>query len=237
MAHEIIHLISSPRTISTAIMYAFAQHSEVIVLDEPFYGIYLQDHGHNHPGRQKIMGAMPTAIPEVMKKITLLACENRVFIKNMASHCFALDLTFTANYKHLFLIRNPRQIIRSFSAVVQKPTQLDIGIKAQVDLFQQLKNEDYAPLVLESTELTSAPDKLLRKLCAKLELEFEESMLQWPVGPKSCDGVWANDWYGALHKTTKFIHTTEKEISIPKHLSSIHEEAQYYYQQLLSYAL
>lgn len=232
-----MHLISSPRTISTAIMYAFAQHSEVTVLDEPFYGIYLQDHGHDHPGQQKIIRAMPSTIPEVTEKIRLLASDHRVFIKNMASHSSALDLTFTADYKHILLIRNPMQIIRSFSVVVQKPTQLDIGIKAQFDLFQQFKNEGNAPLVLESTELTSAPEKLLRKLCAKLDLDFEESMVHWPLGPKSYDGVWANYWYGALHKTTRFIHKTEKEISIPKHLSSIHEEAQYYYQQLLPYAL
>lgn len=237
MAHEIIHLISSPRTISTAIMYAFAQHSEVTVLDEPFYGIYLQDHGHDHPGRERIMRSMPSTISAVREKIRLLTNDGRVFIKNMASHCSALDLDFTTDYQHIFLIRNPSQIIASFSAVVQNPTHLDIGIKAQFDLFQRFASKGHAPLVLESTKLTSAPKKVLTELCAKLDLDFQESMLQWSTGSKHYDGVWAVDWYDTLHKTSHFMHKPEKEISIPKHLSSIHGQAQSYYEQLLPYAL
>ncbi|MGI9593943.1 MAG: hypothetical protein ACR2MH_05040, partial [Patiriisocius sp.] len=32
-----INLISGPRNVSTALMYSFAQHKTVAVLDEPFY--------------------------------------------------------------------------------------------------------------------------------------------------------------------------------------------------------
>ena len=40
---KIIHAISGPRNISTAIMYSFAQRPGCSVFDEPLYGIYLKD--------------------------------------------------------------------------------------------------------------------------------------------------------------------------------------------------
>jgi hypothetical protein len=29
-------------------------------------------------------------------------------------------------------------------------------------------------------------------------------MLTWPPGPKPFDGVWADHWYGAVHRSTGF---------------------------------
>ena len=39
---KVICLWASPRNISTALMYSFAQRSDVKVLDEPFYAHYLK---------------------------------------------------------------------------------------------------------------------------------------------------------------------------------------------------
>ena len=44
---KIIHAISGPRNISTAIMYSFAQRPGCSVFDEPLYGIYLKDGRNN----------------------------------------------------------------------------------------------------------------------------------------------------------------------------------------------
>ena len=38
-----ICLWSGPRNISTALMYSFAQRSDTIVYDEPFYAYYLKN--------------------------------------------------------------------------------------------------------------------------------------------------------------------------------------------------
>ncbi|NND05627.1 MAG: hypothetical protein HKN87_04535 [Saprospiraceae bacterium] len=234
---KIIHLLSSPRTISTAIMYAFAQHRSVQVLDEPFYGIYLQNHGHNHPGRNEIRRRMPTTIVEVQERIINLAADGHVFIKNMASHCSALGLSFPADYQHIFLIRNPAQIILSFDKVVDNPTHEDIGIKAQYKLFTQYHSAKNLPLVLESTRVAAAPKEQLEKLCNKLSIDFEETMLSWPKGPKAYDGIWSKYWYKAVHSTTRFLSRPEVDITLPKNLRKIHEEAQFYYQQLLAHTL
>ncbi|CAF5023950.1 unnamed protein product, partial [Rotaria sp. Silwood1] len=38
----IIYLISGPRNCSTALMYSFNQHPDTVVIDEPFYGLWLK---------------------------------------------------------------------------------------------------------------------------------------------------------------------------------------------------
>ena len=56
---QIIHAISGPRNISTAVMYSFAQRPGCAVFDEPMYGKYLQKKGLNHPGRLEILDKWP----------------------------------------------------------------------------------------------------------------------------------------------------------------------------------
>ena len=58
---KIINLISGPRNVSTALMYSFAQHKTVAVLDEPFYGYYLANANLKveHPGTKEILNTLP----------------------------------------------------------------------------------------------------------------------------------------------------------------------------------
>ena len=48
---KIIHAISGPRNISTALMYSFAQRPGCAVFDEPMYGVYLKKLDPDHPGK------------------------------------------------------------------------------------------------------------------------------------------------------------------------------------------
>jgi ABC-type nitrate/sulfonate/bicarbonate transport system ATPase subunit len=50
-----IHLISGPRNISTALMYSFAQRSDTLVSDEPFYALYLSTVQVDHPGKAEVL--------------------------------------------------------------------------------------------------------------------------------------------------------------------------------------
>ena len=50
-----ICLWSSPRNVSTALMYSFAQRSDTTVFDEPLYAHYLKESGVIHPGREEVL--------------------------------------------------------------------------------------------------------------------------------------------------------------------------------------
>ncbi|MCB0689154.1 MAG: hypothetical protein KDC53_21600, partial [Saprospiraceae bacterium] len=65
----IINLVSCPRTISTALMYSFAQRSDMSVLDEPFYGVYLEKTEFDHPGKNEIKKSLPLEEDAVLNQI------------------------------------------------------------------------------------------------------------------------------------------------------------------------
>jgi hypothetical protein len=81
-----INLISGPRNISTALMYSFAQRKDTLVLDEPFYAVYLSKTGVSHPGREDVLQSQSTDENEVMKSIFTPFSTPILFIKNMAHH-------------------------------------------------------------------------------------------------------------------------------------------------------
>ena len=60
-----INLISGPRNISTALMYSFAQRADTTVVDEPFYGFYLDQTKIPHPGREEVLRSQPLSEAEV----------------------------------------------------------------------------------------------------------------------------------------------------------------------------
>ncbi|MDP9438778.1 MAG: sulfotransferase family protein, partial [Actinomycetota bacterium] len=51
---------SGPRNVSTALMYAFRQRPDTLVVDEPLYGHYLKVTQAPHPGDDEVLAAMDT---------------------------------------------------------------------------------------------------------------------------------------------------------------------------------
>ena len=52
---------SGPRNSSTAMMRAFENRPDAVVVDEPLYAFYLDSTGISHPGRDEILRSMPTS--------------------------------------------------------------------------------------------------------------------------------------------------------------------------------
>ncbi len=228
----IIHLISSPRTISTALMYSFAQRADTVVWDEPFYGIYLTHTGFDHPGRDEIIKHMPDSTDHVLNRIAELGKTSHVFIKNIASHFKVLDPGICVNHQNVLLIRDPKRIVISFDKVIHAPTQQDIGIQRQFELYEHLSQLGKPPLVVDSTQIALYPSQQLQSLCDNLGLEFDQKMLSWPAGPKTYDGIWAPYWYSSVQKSTGFHASSNHDPEVPPHLDDLYQEALTYYQFL-----
>ena len=104
----IIHLISSPRNVSTALMYSFAQRPDTMVLDEPFYASYLKHSGSSHPGAAQIIDHYDTDPGKIIQNIQRQDKPGGVlFIKNMAHHLTDTDLKFMKGITNIFFIRDP----------------------------------------------------------------------------------------------------------------------------------
>lgn len=199
-----IHLLSSPRNVSTALMYSFAQRGDMSVIDEPYYALYLKESGAEHPGRERILNAMPTDVEGVTHSIEQAQTNEHIFIKGMAHHLAMVDLSRIEDDRFILFIRDPKKLIASFSKVISKPTMADIGIERQCSLFKQLKEAGKPVVVFDSDDLLSNPENALRQLCKQLSISFDKAMLSWEKGPLKEDGVWAEYWYKNVHNSTKF---------------------------------
>lgn len=233
----IINLISGPRNISTALMYSFAQRSDTKVSDEPFYAHYLKRTKLNHPGHDEILQSMSADAEDIYENISNHEKENEiVFLKNMAHHHIGLDWTYLIDMKNVFLIRDPKQLIASFTQVIAEPTLQDIGLKEEAELLTFVKQHGkYPPVVIDANDILPDPAKGLEMLCSKLSIPFEQEMLKWEKGPIPEDGAWAKYWYKNVHNSTGFAKQKTSERSLPEHCEPLYESAMPYYETLKSY--
>jgi len=233
-----ICLWSSPRNLSTALMYSFAQREDAIAVDEPLYAHYLGITNADHPGKEEILQTQDQEGAKVITQITEGKYEKPiVFFKQMTHHLVALDMSFLNRTLNIIYIRDPRQIISSYAQVRKEVIMEDIGIAAQWQLYQTLQKNHYSCIVLDSGELLKNPGKVLHELCESLEIPFDPAMLHWPAGPKKEDGVWAKYWYDNVHQSTGFEKQPTSNRPLPEYLDTLYQESKEYYDLLFPYSI
>ena len=211
-----IAMLSGPRNISTTIMRSFESRADTNVKDEPFYACYLTKSGAKHPLREQILFSQATEWSEVSQSLQapLPAGIQYSFEKHIAFHfTFAPALDWLDGARVFHLIRNPVEMIASYKNKLDDVEPIIDSYKIQ----RKLCEESPAPIV-DATDILRAPEKMLRKLCASLQIEFSDAMLSWPVGPRESDGVWAPHWYDAVLASTGFKPYQEKEIKLSREL-------------------
>ena len=233
-----IHLISTPRNVSTALMYSFAQRPDTVVVDEPLYAHYLVETGIDHPGREEVLQSQENDPQKVLKNVIFGTYDKEVlFLKNMAKHLVNLDVQFLNDLTNIIFIRNPKQILASFAKVQEKPTLQEIGTIKQLELFEQLKKSGNQPIILDSGALLNNPKVVLSKVCEAAGIPFYEAMLSWEAGPRPEDGVWAPYWYKNVHQTTGFKVQKTSSRELPEYLKPMYQGLKPYYDQLAAYAI
>ena len=234
-----ICLWSGPRNVSTALMYSFAQHDEVKVVDEPLYGHYLRVSGALHPGRDKVLQTVNCDGDTVMRDLLAEQGEmgnTRLFMKHMAHHLVDLDLDFLRRTQNILLVRNPREMLPSLTIQLPDADLGDTGLQQQWDLYMSLDAAGQTPTVLDSRELLMNPEKVLRQLCQRIDLSFTAPMLHWEAGPRPEDGIWAPHWYHTVHQSTGFAPYRAKS-GFPKKLHALLDECKPWYEQLFAHAI
>ena len=202
-----IMLWSSPRNISTALMYSFAQRSDTKVVDEPFYAYYLTQVNNkvDHPGKREIINSQSSSFKDIVNEIEMFMDKDILFVKNMTHHLANTNFNFSKNWFHVILTRRPQSAYISFKKVINNPTVLDLGYKEQYAIALKLKKKKIPFYILSSEELLNSPKRELENLCDYLKINFDNNMLSWDRGGIKEDGVWAKYWYENVHKSQGFI--------------------------------
>lgn len=228
-----INLWSSPRNVSTAFMYSFAQRADTTVLDEPLYAHFLRETGTEHPGREETLASMEQDGAKVVAETLLGEFPTPVvFFKQMTHHLVKVEWDFMKDMKNIVFIRNPDRILASYTKVIEQPQMRDIGMRQQWELLQYLKENDCHYVILDSKDLLTHPSVTLEKLCKSLDIPYDASMLTWQKGARPEDGVWAKYWYHNVHNSTGFKPYIEKEVILPASLYELADECQKYYGML-----
>lgn len=234
-----ICLWSGPRNVSTALMYSFAQRTDIRVVDEPLYGHYLRISGADHPGRAEIRAAMDCDGDRVMRNLIQEQADHpatRLFMKHMAHHLIELDLAFLQTTENIFLIRDPREMLPSLTIQLPHASLADTGLKRQWELYSELAEAGRPAAILDSRELLLDPAGVLQSLCQHLQLHFDAGMLRWNAGAREEDGVWAPHWYHAVHRSTGFAPYVAKA-DFPAHLQTLLDECRPWYEKLFEHAI
>jgi len=235
-----INLWSSPRNISTALMYSFAQRPDTEVFDEPLYAHYLRhtDSKAQHPAERAILDSMENDGKKVVAQLILGQHQKPVALfKQMTHHLIELDDTFLGKTHNVLLIRDPRAIIYSYAKVIPNPTIHDVGIMKQLQLMKTLREMGTLHAVVDTEDLLRNPKAMLQQLCQRLDIPFYAEMLQWPAGPRPEDGVWAPYWYGNVHRSTGFRPYQPREYHLPEPLAKLARTCRPYYETLYEQAL
>jgi hypothetical protein len=235
-----IAMWSGPRNISTAMMRAFENRPDCLVVDEPFYAAYLAATGLNHPMREEVLAAQPQDWRAAVEGLEAVDGAPVVYEKHMTHHMLPLFGTeWMARRRNAFLIRDPAEVLASYMEKRGEVTLDDIGVVRQRELFDLVADRlGRAPPVVRGADVLDDPRGVLTRLCAALEIPFREEMLSWPAGRRDSDGVWAPAWYDAVERSTGFSEPEREAYPpLPADLQRLADQARPHYEALAAYRL
>jgi hypothetical protein len=216
---------SGPRNISTAMMRAWENRGDCEVIDEPLYAHYLAHTGLDHPGREEVIAAGETDWRRVVAQLLAPPPAGRaiVYQKHMTHHLLPhIGREWLRELTHVFLIRDPREVLMSY--VKSRPTVSaeDVGIVQQLEIYRHVSElSGSEPPVIDAGQFLRDPEGQLRRLCELLGISFTPRMLQWPPGPRASDGVWAPYWYDQVLRSSGFEPYHARHLEVPAEYEAI----------------
>jgi Sulfotransferase domain len=238
---------SGPRNVSTAFMRSWGNREDTIVVDEPFYAHYLDVTGLEHPGRDEVLAHHERNWRRVVDALLspLPPGKRILYQKQMSHHLLPhMERAWLDQLTHAFLIRDPRPVVASLSDKLDTFDILATGLPQQVEIFEHVvARTGRAPPVLDSADLLQDPERMLRLLCAALDVPFTDRMLWWPPGRRATDGVWAKHWYGRVEQSTGFeppgspADLVEQQRELTPRLAAIEAQCRPLYERLRAHRL
>ena len=226
---------SGPRNISTAMMRAFENRPDTVVVDEPLYAAYLQRTGIDHPMREEVIASQPADLGGAVATLAapLPPGVDVHYAKHMSHHVSRdMDLSWTLRFRNVLLIRDPVEVVASYVRARETCEPDDIGLPQQGWLLELWDEKGIDVPILDASDFLRAPEAHLRRLCDWLDIPFTDRMLSWRPGPRGSDGVWAPHWYAAVWESTGFQPWRPRETTLSDHDAAVAEACRPIYEAL-----
>ncbi len=218
-----IAMWSCSRNVSTALMRAWDSRADTTVVDEPLYAPWLRATGAPHPLVETILAHHSADWREVIDGLHAFSEAPILYEKHISKHLLPeMDRGWLRSHRHAFLIRHPRPMLQSFQRKLEQVTVEETGLPQQMELWQYLHDHlgIDAP-ILDSADLLADPPGMLARLCAALDVPYDDAMLAWEPGLRETDGVWAPHWYDAVRTSTGFRPYSNDETPLNDELQAI----------------
>ena len=237
-----IAMWSGPRNISTAMMRAWGNRTDTIVIDEPFYAYYLERTGKAHPGAAEIIAQGKTdwrKVAAALTKQALPSGKQIFFQKQMTHHLLPeIDREWIVDLTNCFLIRDPHEVILSYIKKNPEPALEDLGFVQQYEIFNFAREcAGAVPPVIDARDVLEHPERTLRLLCEAVGASFDQAMLSWPSGLRDTDGIWAKHWYDDVARSTSFQPYKPREGNVPDSLHDVYQRCRDCYDKLYQHRL
>jgi hypothetical protein len=227
-------------------MRAWGNRPDAVVIDEPFYAYYLDSTGKKHPGAAEVVAQGETDWRKIVEQLTGPIPESRhkgpshiFYQKQMTHHLLPeIDRSWIIELTNCFLIRDPREVILSYIKKNPEPTLEDLGFVQQRKLFEFVREQTkLVPGVVDAKDVLENPERILRRLCNAVGVEFDKAMLSWPPGLRRTDGIWAKYWYDDVARSTSFQPYKSRVGIVPDRLREIYEQCRECYEKLYQHRL
>ena len=241
---------SGPRNISTAMMRAWGNRADTVVVDEPLYAFYLKATGKEHPVAEEVIANGETDWRKVVASLTSKdvfgAGESghkglsHIFYQKQMTHHLLPEMgrEWLGRLTNCFLIRDPAEVIASYIKKNDEPTLADVGFVQQAEIFDWVcERSEAVPPVIDARDVLQDPERMLRLLCAAVGVEFDPTMLSWPPGLRETDGVWAKHWYGEVEQSTGFAPYRVTRTEVPERLRDVEARCRECYERLYPHRL
>src|SRR5437868_13034085 len=208
---------SGPRNISTAMMRAWGNRPDTVVIDEPFYAYYLERTGKKHPGAAEVIAQGETDWPKIVEQcgrgLSAPTGKNIFFQKQITHHLLpAVSRDWLRNVTNCFLIRDPAEVIASYIKKNREPTVEDLGFVQQAEIFDFVHRQiNSVPPVIDADDVLRDPQRMLRLLCDTVGVDFTNAMLSCSSGRRASDGILVKYWYVEVECSISFAPYCERK--------------------------
>src|SRR5262245_8026642 len=128
---------SGPRNISTAMMRSWGNRDDCVVVDEPLYAHFLHVTHKAHPGSDEVIAAGETDWQKVVAQLTgeIPGGKPIYYQKHMTHHLLPnMGREWLSQLTNCFLIRHPREVLASYTKVIETPQLDDTGFPQQAEI-------------------------------------------------------------------------------------------------------
>ena len=227
---------SGPRNISTAMMRSWGSRSDTFVIDEPYYAYYLSQNDLDHPGREEVLKEGELDVKKISNGLVNDTNGNCsiYYQKHITHHLLdSIDRDWMKSVVNCFLIRDPKDMIISYSRVHPDLTMHLLGLEEQNEIFEYVRNiTGEIPPIIDAKDVLINPRDILSKLCNKIGVIFSEEMLTWARGSRETDGNWGKYWYKNVVNSTGFNQYKAKAEDVPPKYQNLYDECMSLYKNL-----